>query len=836
VVVLHILWLPAFGLRSASVAPAAEQQTVALADALQQAAGLQDSDRLKTEAWCRDEIADVQRQLLDFTSLQSKVDPLTGSQAKLSALTQRTKELVDRLAQRKAVAQEAAASRERAAAVLGSLEKRVAALSGAEADLAGDRTAEQGDLGSSSATALLDDVPQSEGLRAVRKLLKEAQEKLGMVQEQAQPQKAQAAQREVEQLEDEYRQAVTELSTLRVQQNATQENLDLWHLALEDNAALLTNLRSICRVSSKVYRRIDSEIRPALSNLVEQLATREGDQPRKLQTAEQEAATPEMTVAAQPREAQPRQAPLADAPPLKVPPQEAALPVGMANSVAQATKMSPPVAPVASAAPAVPSAPEAPRPPSAAESAAPISSVPVPAAPEQPLSLETEAAGPGKLAHNEATSPPQEDGQTGSVAVGRLPENTVSPSAAAAMPSVKTVGRQAGQPADLEAAFKEGEAQEMRGMPEERQLHLQAAQPARDMTGAPPGLRGGWQSFLKKKKVKASHPNTVLDLVQTPVTYATWHPDKAEATELAAKNNNALLAAERAFDAGEDDDEKPAAFLQLQSESQSKAQAVSLVLRSYSKIFGSTALLQLSSSRLSDAAWKSLWEKVKDNAASKQNDHEAKELKWCRDFERDVAATSEKRRAAQEEASVGLATADVQRDVLEQRASAQSTVAEALRRNSDNLRSFQTRLQGQQQPMAALLQRIRQAPQVTATAAPREILETIGRLEGLLTASTAEVQDVVEEALDQQEEAEKLLRASQEQLKATLLSVDQKRAQLAAVSTAGESSKSDAGADDLRGRYADMCRWTLQASEEKDHKDEGTRLAIHDAFLVQSAQ
>lgn len=88
--------------------------------------------------------------------------------------------------------------------------------------------------------------------------------------------------------------------------------------------------------------------------------------------------------------------------------------------------------------------------------------------------------------------------------------------------------------------------------------------------GMPTSLRGGWKAMMKGKKKPRKHDfhdqtSGIMDLVQTPTTYAAWHPEHSD-TSLAVSAKNELLAAEKAFDTSDSGDgggASPESFLQL---------------------------------------------------------------------------------------------------------------------------------------------------------------------------------------------------------------------------------------------------------------------------------
>lgn len=217
------------------------------------------------------------------------------------------------------------------------------------------------------------------------------------------------------------------------------------------------------------------------------------------------------------------------------------------------------------------------------------------------------------------------------------------------------------------------------------------------IVGAPRGLEGGWQSFIKKGKHKHHKYGDENDLLQNldagapPSTYAAWKPGgAAEAAKSAADAQYA--AAMKDFDsflqtgmemstestvarmliAAADKQsakkspvnllEKSSSAASQAGESEERISVASLVLDAYSDILASPPLHQLSLSHLDTPQLQSLWDKLQavDPMTHQKvaGGQKAQAEQWCQYFEKNQQSASQvlkdtqKWEAAESEAAV----------------------------------------------------------------------------------------------------------------------------------------------------------------------------------------
>jgi hypothetical protein len=461
---------------------------------------------------------------------------------------------------------------------------------------------------------------------------------------------------------------------------------------------------------------------------------------------------------------------------------------------------------------------------------------------------------------------------------------------------------------------------------------------------APDGLKGGWQALLKtkmkgKKPKKHNFPTdqaaSIVQLVQTPSTYSAWKPGKTSDTDsaAAASAKSDLLAAEKAFDA-EGDDDAPS-FLQLRKSNKIKkkkaavqapkngrrlrggkaqandkssikgksaksddaARAASkLVLEKFASSLGSAALLELARANLDARKLKLLWKKIQAKASQGHDAHQNEEVRWCQEFKRQDTLTLEKKAAAKQKAILDQAQASVKHLVLEKSIKTQEQVTSLLSTDSGHLEVLLNRAKGEASAMDALFKRLRKELRVAGAgsvgteaglAELEDLLEGLGKAEGLATSAATEMQDLVQAALARKSDAAKSrnatldqLRANLTNMKATVEEVSEKavtttlaaapRQAEPAASTDVDSLLEDAASSssetlpeeaavapsevqlaathaeggvvaggpppDIQDHYRQMCTWTLQNVEAQKHKLAGETEAIHAALMVLGAK
>jgi len=390
--------------------------------------------------------------------------------------------------------------------------------------------------------------------------------------------------------------------------------------------------------------------------------------------------------------------------------------------------------------------------------------------------------------------------------------------------------------------------------------------PAHVSPVAPPGLSGGWQALLKKKKQQTKKNKVpdqaagLMDLVQTPSSYTAWKPadksDKAIATASSTKSD--LLAAERALDGqdGEDGDDSgsaaAASFLQVgtqvKSESRIAIDAASLVLEKYAATLGSAALLNLAHARLGAKKLRRLWQHVQDAAgsgsaaAAADSAKEAQVVSQCRELLKADAEAAQAARNARHQAAMDSAQAAADRWVLEHEAVAHQRVLEAVQPGIVALQTLLESVRSEANTTNAFLQQISQKVRAATAgdSAQESALETerLAQASGLASAGITELQDLVESTLARRSAAQQRTSQSLAELHAQTLQAQQAEVQkVESVSDDGLGAPQSqdvvlSDKPDLRSNYRDVCRWTLSNIQVKKHRREGETVAVNAATAV----
>jgi len=405
--------------------------------------------------------------------------------------------------------------------------------------------------------------------------------------------------------------------------------------------------------------------------------------------------------------------------------------------------------------------------------------------------------------------------------------------------------------------------------PEETAPPKPAADPAAD--GAPNALRGGWQSLMKGKKPKKKHsdPTTgIADLVQTPTAYTAWKPEARSSGAMSASAKADLQAAEKAFSEfflqlgsskRRSNSEEPVQWLSFERSSEgtgnssppanngeSAAAAVaSLILERYAKNLGSTALLQLSRARLTLAGLMGLWQRVQRDAAASAagrgtgGRHDDQTAKWCTDFQQDAQALQQQAEAAQEAAVTNLTEVKAERHLLQKEAQVQDRVLQVVGEGSKSLKALLGRVTHRASSEALLIHKLQQQATALDPAAGGNVAiataglrEMLGRAEGYSNSGGAEVEDLVRAAIKRRADAEKQLRMVAAQLRNRLQLLRQEEASLAAKASVRQVAQQGSS---MQQHYEQMCKWTMEDIQAREHKEEGERDAIRAALAVLSA-
>lgn len=363
----------------------------------------------------------------------------------------------------------------------------------------------------------------------------------------------------------------------------------------------------------------------------------------------------------------------------------------------------------------------------------------------------------------------------------------------------------------------------------------------------PKGFEGGWRSLMKNKPVKKKHKfqdqaNGIMDLVQTPTTYKAWKPDATDAV-LKASAKSELSAAERAFDAPD------GSFLQIESftnrgssvQASSASAVVQVLLEQYAGTLGSATLLQLSHSDLNLAALKNLWRQIGSvNTSVAHNEHEAQSIQWCEDFQSQSKEMKRKKRATLRQVASELAKTQTQSLVYGQEVKAQERFLAAVDRDAQELQRLLDRIVHQFDSTDAVIQRLKQDILRTAATADASqqakffgIQEALGKVEGIVSSGNAEIIDIAKASAARRQKSGKMWRNSLAQVQEAMSDVEKQQAKL--TEEKEEQSASSEQEDELRDRYQQMCKWTLDDFHARQRQEECEKTAIQAALIVLSA-
>jgi len=284
-------------------------------------------------------------------------------------------------------------------------------------------------------------------------------------------------------------------------------------------------------------------------------------------------------------------------------------------------------------------------------------------------------------------------------------------------------------------------------------------------------------------------------------------------------------------------------LLERTSESVDSAnvEVANLVLEQYANTLQSTPLLQLSRAKLSLVKLKSLWEKVQTLDTSSGGGHEAQAAKWCKDFQHEAANIVEQTSVRKRRAELSLLETETHESVLQQQAMAQSQILKVLGRDTSSLQDLLSELQDQFDSTSQTMQFLRQSAGETASrgggadvqAGLNGLYENLGKAEGLVSAGSSEIVDILESAIQRRKSAEDKLKTNSVAVQAKLSGVRSQRMSLAQVSNSqAASSLQDKS---LQDRYEQMCSWTLDDIEARKHREECEKDAIHAALIVLTA-
>jgi len=361
----------------------------------------------------------------------------------------------------------------------------------------------------------------------------------------------------------------------------------------------------------------------------------------------------------------------------------------------------------------------------------------------------------------------------------------------------------------------------------------------------PQGFEGGWRKLLKNKQVKKKHKfqdqtNGIMDLVQTPNTYTAWKPDSTDAV-LKKSAKAELSAAERAFDAPDGD-----SFLQLSMFSEestndgSAAAVAQMLLEQYAGTLNSAMLAQLSRAELSLGSLKTLWKQIASvNISSTHSEHEAQSIKWCQDFQAQDKEKANKKRVAGRQALAELAQTQTQSLVYGQEAKAQQRFLKAVKRDVAGLRELLGRVSHQFDSTGAVTRKLQQDIQRTASLAdtrlePKffDLQMSVGKVEGLASAGSAELLDMIKAAAARRDKSGKMWQDSLAQVQEEVQDVQKQQATLA--EEKAEQAEASDQEDGLRDRYQQMCKWTLDDFQARQRQDQCEKMAIQAALIVLS--
>merc|ERR1740115_158218 len=159
--------------------------------------------------------------------------------------------------------------------------------------------------------------------------------------------------------------------------------------------------------------------------------------------------------------------------------------------------------------------------------------------------------------------------------------------------------------------------------------------------------------------------------------------------------------------------------------------------------------------------------------------HEGEEARYCREFQKQDASTEEKAQAAHHKAVLERAEAAQDHLIPEREISAQKQILEVITPGTAHLRKLLAHTRAQAKATQSLFQRLRREVRTSAErdeqaegsagqVQSEDVLEELGRAEGIATSACAEMQDLVQAAFARHSEAEKVRSNSLSQLQANV--------------------------------------------------------------------
>lgn len=872
------LWYALLGQRAAGQQIDEQQGGRSLASLIEREQDTVKGHLSTIQDWCHKQLATEAGEREKLAVLRDQLAPLVGQEEQVRKLEEQERHLAGLLHEHDLNVTATAKARAHATQVAEDLGKQVAALQRTHEGLDGRCQRKGG--------AFLGKDGQHV-TSVVRALLERGREEVSRAEGDRQrlPELS-TLQDKGQQLDQKHHDAVARLTHVRGQRAAAQSGMELVQKALSDQDQFLADLQSICRVAPEVYGRLESQLLPSLRNTTAQLAAltdkahamaAEGLPDPALKQQEQVAtAAPPPAVTAAPRH---------DATPHSVP-----VVAAVHEEEAAADTAVPPPPPAPATVPRVQALPQhstvADHPGVGSTSGASDeqAAVPPPQQQQQPLQLHEQRqqqeqqeeevsarpAAPAALVpvsrhqgehhHHEGSSHADEaeadlaadgldsksgaEGASTGTATGRNEAAATRADAAAV----------AAPPRQEEPPAVAAPAQPTAEQPISADRPLESS-----MSGTHGGLdpeESGWRSLLKKKaqlyragvKRKAfKSPNSdMMDLVQTPKTYTAWKPAHEKETSLTASTKSQLRAAEKAFDAPDDDDGKQLSFLQMASQAAtagcSGEEAARVLLEAYADVLGSSTLSQLSHAQLDLGAMRQLWDHVQalNSSSLAGGSHETQAVQWCAEFQREASAREEQAQVQRRMALLEDGRVENERRVANQRIKVQTQFLAAVERGSAALEQLRSAVSLARSAASLLgeLHRSLAAIQVDSSAADRLALgrcyEALGRADGEMAAAGTEVDDIIAAAAETRAKAggqwNKGLATARGALSALQL-------QAGSGAQTGGTTNGAGNADDaaLRQHYDQMCQWTLGDAEVRRRLEANEKNAMQAALVVLSA-
>lgn len=289
--------------------------------------------------------------------------------------------------------------------------------------------------------------------------------------------------------------------------------------------------------------------------------------------------------------------------------------------------------------------------------------------------------------------------------------------------------------------------------------------------------------------------------------------------------------------------EDPAVLLERSTETveTGNVEAANLVLEQYANTLQSTPLLQLAHARLSLPKLRALWQKVQTVDTAPGGGHEAQAAKWCEDFQRESSSLAEQSVLAQRQARTRLLEASTRTAVLQQQVMAQGQILKVLDRDAQSLHALLDRTEHQFDSTMAAIQELQvAAAELSSHGGSADVrkgvaglFQTLGRAEGQASAGSSEMLDMINAAIQRRDEVVARMTQSTNQVQAALATAQQQRTAL--IQSSAEQVQSKAKDSSLQSRYEQMCSWTLDDLENRRHREECEKDAIHAALIVLSA-